>query len=208
MSSTLVGEEIVKLSKKLSKTLRHDAVKMKLNIGSDGRVALDELLRHQMFKGYTMGDILNVVEGNDKKRFEIAEVEGVQTIRAAQGHTIKTVEDSELLTEVTDPTEIQVCIHGTYKSALASILEHGLNRMKRNHIHMASGLPGEGGVISGMRSSCQVIIYIDVAKAMEAGVRFFKSSNGVILTQGLNDSGVLPPEFIQEVVERAKKPRV
>lgn len=181
---------------------------MKLNIGTDGRVDLNELLRHQLFRGYTVDDILMVVEGNDKKRFEISEVNGIQTIRAAQGHTIKTIEDSELLTEVADPSEIPVCIHGTYKSVLPLILEHGLNRMKRNHIHMAGGIPGDDGVISGMRSSCQVVLYIDVPGAMAAGVKFYKSSNDVILTQGINDSGVLPPEFIQEVVERAKKPKV
>lgn len=87
-------------------------------------------------------------------------------------------------------------------------MENGLNRMKRNHIHMACGIPGEDEVISGMRGSCQAVIYIDVASAMAAGIKFFKSSNGVILTQGINDSGVLPSEFFQEVVERGKRAKV
>ena len=47
--------------------------------------------------------------------------------------------------------------------------------MKRNHIHFAAGELGTDGVISGMRSSAQVYIYIDVHKAMENGIQFFRS---------------------------------
>ena len=39
--------------------------------------------------------------------------------------------------------------------------------MNRNHIHFASGLLGENGVISGMRSSCEICIYIDLEKALK-----------------------------------------
>jgi len=46
-------------------------------------------------------------------------------------------------------------------------MESGLNRMARNHIHLAIGLPGDG-VISGMRSSCQVVIDINMTKAMHS----------------------------------------
>jgi 2'-phosphotransferase len=45
-------------------------------------------------------------------------------------------------------------------------MKNGLNKMARNHIHMAVGLPGKAGVISGMRDSCQVVIEINLAKAM------------------------------------------
>lgn len=207
MSRTGSDQDIVRLSKKLSKTLRHAAVEMGLKIGSDGNVLLSELLKHQMFRGVTDADIRLVVDGNDKKRFELSEIDGSTYIRAAQGHTLKCIDDAELLTEVTDPDEVPDCIHGTYKRFLPLIMEGGLNRMKRNHIHMARGIPGEDEVISGMRKSCEVVLYIDVKAAMEAGIKFYKSSNEVILTQGLNDSGILPAEFIAQVVERNKRPR-
>lgn len=38
--------------------------------------------------------------------------------------------------------------------------------MKRQHIHLAEGLPGSDGVISGMRSSSSIFIYIDIVKAL------------------------------------------
>lgn len=43
-----------------------------------------------------------------------------------------------------------VCVHGTYKRLLESILASGLKRMSRVHIHFACGLPSDGEVKSGM----------------------------------------------------------
>lgn len=42
-----------------------------------------------------------------------------------------------------------VCVHGTYKKNLELILEQGLKRMKRLHVHFSCGLPTDGEVISG-----------------------------------------------------------
>jgi len=62
-------------------------------------------------------------------------------------------------------------------------------------IHFAEGLPGKGGVISGMRKSCDIVIFVDAARAIGAGIKFWKSANGIILSDGLNGSGIIPPEF-------------
>ena len=45
---------------------------------------------------------------------------------------------------------LTVCIHGTSMNNLDLILRSGLKRMGRNHVHFATGLPTEDGVISGM----------------------------------------------------------
>ena len=58
-------------------------------------------------------------------------------------------------------------------------------------------------VISGMRNSSTVLIYIDVPAALAAGLKFFVSENGVILTEG-DDKGVLPYEFFKRVESRKK----
>jgi 2'-phosphotransferase len=42
-----------------------------------------------------------------------------------------------------------VCVHGTYRRNLDSILTSGLKRMKRLHVHFSCGLPTDGEVISG-----------------------------------------------------------
>jgi 2'-phosphotransferase len=122
-------------------------------------------------------------------------------------------------------------VHGTDERAWSLILKGGgLRRMTRNHIHFASGLPagfkslearseskadestaGEkdeaelksdtAPVISGMRMSSTVLIYIDIDAALDRGIPFFVSENGVILTEG-NEQGVLPYEFFKRVESR------
>eukprot|EP00850_Spirogloea_muscicola_P011846 SM000075S21935 [mRNA] locus=s75:152901:155125:- [translate_table: standard] len=162
------------------------------------------------------------VELDNKQRFALLEEGGQLLIRANQGHTIRSVTSEHLLQEVTDPDQIPdiplflqhfvcmghffdnpcapaaVCVHGTFSRYLESIMKTGLNRMARNHIHFAKGLPKEAGVISGMRGSCEVLIYINVKTAMKDGIRFYVSDNNVILSDGVE--GVLLPKYFKEVV--------
>lgn len=52
--------------------------------------------------------------------------------------------------------------------------------------------------ILGMRASSQILIYVDVQKAIYAGFKFWLSNNGVVLTEG-DSNGFLAPEFFQRV---------
>lgn len=105
--------------------------------------------------------------------------------------------------------------------------------MGRNHVHFATGpslesiLPphidgtdhtvqglkqlglNDGQVISGMRKDAQVLIYVDLKRALAAGCPFWRSENGVILSEGFDAAGggnegakVVPLEFFDVVVER------
>lgn len=93
-------------------------------------------------------------------------------------------------------------IHGTNHTAwqLISKDPKGLQRMKRNHIHFATGLLGEDGVISGMRGSCTVLVYVDFEKCLRDGIKFFRSENGVVLTEGVGGEGYIPKEYFRKVV--------
>ena len=71
--------------------------------------------------------------------------------------------------------------------------------MRRNHVHFAVGLPGTSGVISGMRGDVELLVYVDVAAAMVAGLQFFISSNNVVLCAG-DDQGLIAPRFFSRVV--------
>mmetsp|Transcript_15219 Transcript_15219/g.17935 ORF Transcript_15219/g.17935 Transcript_15219/m.17935 type:complete len:130 (-) Transcript_15219:934-1323(-) len=108
-----------------------------------------------------------------------------------------------LLKRISDAADerIQVCIHGTYFAAWKTIQQQGLSRMKRNHIHFASGLPEDDQVISGMRKSCQIYIFIDLPKAFSLGIKFFRSDNGVILSPGIEPQGSIPPTCFSKVIE-------
>lgn len=136
-------------------------------------------------------------------------------IRATQGHSIKTItSDTNLLTPVTLSTPSTIpttCVHGTFYGSWNAILRSGgLKRMGRNHVHFAEGptlgevgfdergekvSDDEGGVaerkevISGMRRDAQLLIYVDVKKALEEekNMEWWRSENGVILTEGVEN---------------------
>jgi 2'-phosphotransferase len=173
---------------------------------NDGYVLMSDLLSHQKYKslGVTLEEIKGIVRNNDKQRFTLArEIDAngkdVVLIRANQGHSIAVdVEMNPLLSVDQFPN---VVIHGTNNEAWKSIRVQGLSCMGRNHIHMASGKPKEDGVISGMRVSSSVLIYIDFENALSSGIKFYKSSNGVILSPG-NDLRVIPPQFFLKVEDR------
>ncbi|KAJ6259450.1 tRNA 2'-phosphotransferase [Drechslerella dactyloides] len=135
-------------------------------------------------------------------------------IRATQGHSIP-IQEGLLLAPIESNNLPSLCVHGTYYSALTLILESGgLKKMGRNHIHCAAGLPkasihpetGEEipAVLSGMRFNAEVLFYIDVEKALRDGIKFWRSDNHVILTNGREeDGGVLTMDYVIRVEDVA-----
>ena len=75
----------------------------------------------------------------------------------------------------------------------------GLSRMNRNHVHFAIGLPTDEGVISGMMDTVEVLIYLDVARALRDDMKLYISDNKVLLTEGF--AGIVPVEYFEKVVE-------
>eukprot|EP00299_Pterocystis_sp_00344_P009039 c3665_g1_i1.p1 GENE.c3665_g1_i1~~c3665_g1_i1.p1 ORF type:complete len:242 (+),score=36.08 c3665_g1_i1:75-728(+) len=183
----------------MSSVLRHQAINLGLQMRSDGYVKLNDLLQLPKFRQFSKQAVYEVVRDNDKQRFSImTDANGCEWVRANQGHTITAIDEDQLLTRIQSPSEVPICVHGTYFRSLTPITQDGLRVMKRNHIHFAPGLPGESGVISGMRKSVEVLIYIDVESAMRDGIAFFWSANRVILSSGID--GVLPPRYFAKVI--------
>lgn len=139
-----------------------------LAIDSGGWVRVQDVLSHRNFASWTAQDITRVVATNDKKRFSLRGEGPSAEIRANQGHSLEEIVDENLLQRVTDPDETPVVIHGTYRHAWDAIRGQGLSRMTRNHIHFTAGVdkPGEK-VVSGLRASAEIHIFVDVKKAME-----------------------------------------
>ncbi|KAL3872703.1 hypothetical protein ACJMK2_035910 [Sinanodonta woodiana] len=195
-------EDDIFLSKTLSFLLRHGAEKMKFKLMPGGFLYVDEILKKmKKLEGYTVEDVQRIVAQNDKQRFALQKEDGTNRlkIRANQGHTVE-VENLEL-TPITSADQVPMVLHGTYFDAWNSIKKQGLCRFKRNHIHFAAGEPGENGVISGMRSSCEVLIYIDLEKALKDGLKFYLSANRVILSPG-NEEGYIYPCYFKVVLKR------
>lgn len=76
--------------------------------------------------------------------------------------------------------------------------------MKRQHIHLATDLVTEGGSVAGKRLNREVFIYINVPKALEAGIEFFLSENGVVLTEGKD--GKISREFFSKILDKNNQP--
>ena len=194
----------VQQSKALSYALRHGAEKLKLNMTTDGFVAVSELLEKKAFRGSSLEDFQGIVANCPKQRFGIKQEAGRWFIRANQGHSIKRVENAELLIPIKSPREIPdgICIHGTYRSCLRQIEAQGLSRMKRNHIHFTPRLVTDPTrPHSGFRASCDTLIYLNVDAVLAAGIKLYISSNGVILSPG-NKDGFIPPQFFSKIVDR------
>eukprot|EP00088_Acartia_fossae_P003878 TRINITY_DN11668_c0_g1_i1.p1 TRINITY_DN11668_c0_g1~~TRINITY_DN11668_c0_g1_i1.p1 ORF type:complete len:207 (-),score=27.56 TRINITY_DN11668_c0_g1_i1:39-659(-) len=191
----------VKLSKALSWLLRHNAESQGFKLLPGGFLPVADVLKHRRFKGFSVENVINVVETCSKQRFTLKTENDQLLIRANQGHSIKTVEVE--MEEITEPELFPKVIHGTYYKSWDAIRKTGLSRMNRQHIHCAAGEPGDQGVISGMRNTCQLYIYIDIGTALQDGIKFFRSSNNVILSPG-NCDGVILPKYFKQVLDVKK----
>lgn len=57
-------------------------------------------------------------------------------------------------------------------------------------------------VLSGMRNSSTILIYVSLKKALEAGIKFWMSENGVVLSEGDAEKGLVGTNFFEKVEER------
>ncbi|XP_033638022.1 tRNA 2'-phosphotransferase 1-like isoform X2 [Asterias rubens] len=194
------GRKDVHLSKTLTYVLRHKAVELGFNINSGGYVNVDDLLSHSLFRQYTLDDIKEAVANSDKQRFTLRKCPSSEQFQicANQGHSF-VLPDLEL-TPITDVSQYPTVVHGTYLKFWDSIKTQGLSRMNRTHVHFAQGEPGESNVISGMRRSCEVMIFLNLEKALSAGLSFQVSKNGVILSSG-DANGLIHPQYFKQVIK-------
>ncbi|KAI5638229.1 RNA 2'-phosphotransferase, tpt1 / kptA family domain-containing protein [Phthorimaea operculella] len=164
----------------------------------EGYVPVDQILRHSSItqQRYKVEDIEKVVAEDKKQRFVLKKDNGKLFIKACQGHSVPLTKAEH--TSITEPIYDTV-VHGTYLNVWPSILEQGLSRCKRQHIHFAKGTPKDKSVISGLRSNVEVYIYIDLKKALDDGIKFFESENGVILTEGKD--GFLNRKYFLKVIK-------
>jgi len=195
-----------RVSRMLAALLRHRAEAERLALTPDGFAEARQIVNLSNFQrlGVTELEIERLVMvGDQKKRFALKRrtEDGVLLIRACQGHTIKSGKDDGLLVRILHPEAVGVCVHGTYMVNWLSIrASGGVSRMNRNHIHFAPRLPnGDGDVISGVREDCEVVMHLNVASVLAAGLELFRSANGVLLSPG-DARGIISLEFFENVV--------
>ncbi|GAA3062778.1 putative RNA 2'-phosphotransferase [Actinokineospora globicatena] len=165
---------IIRLSKRLSKVLRHDPGSVGVRLDSAGWVSVEELLAALAVHGTRMSRAMleRVVAENNKSRFAF-DVSGTR-IRASQGHTVAV----EL--ELPEATPPAVLYHGTVAAALDGIRAQGLLPMKRHHVHLSATTETATNV--GARRGKPVVLTVDAAAMGRDGHVFLVSANGVWLT--------------------------
>ena len=180
---TELTRDQVRLSKRLSLVLRHRPETAGLTLDPNGWVPVPALLTAL---GITRAELEVVVAGNDKSRFAVTPgPDGVDRIRASQGHSRRVAVDLDLPPAV-PPREL---FHGTPRANLASILRDGLRPRSRHHVHLSVDVPT--AIIVGQRRSTDVIVLTVAAGAMaDEGHVFHRSDNGVWLT------AIAPPHHL------------
>lgn len=172
----------IKRSKRLSLVLRHRPDSIGLTLDENGWVEVPTLLTALSEHGsaFSRDDLLRVVANDDKQRFEIDPVS--DRIRARQGHSISV----ELALEPVEPPV--VLYHGTPKRNLDSILATGLDRRKRHHVHLSADIETARRV--GRRRGEEIVLVVDAAGMAARGIVFWRTGNGVWLTESV------PPPFL------------
>ncbi|REC55872.1 RNA 2'-phosphotransferase [Chryseobacterium piscium] len=163
-----------KTSKFLSYVLRHHPELINLNLDENGWANVDELIAKSTndSQGFTFEELNEIVETNDKKRFIFNEDK--TRIRANQGHSI----DINLALIPQHPPEF--LYHGTAQGNIDSILEKGIEKRSRQHVHLSQDK--ETATKVGMRHGKPIILTINTEKMFEDGLEFYLSENNVWLT--------------------------
>lgn len=174
-----------RVSKYLSKHLRHEPEKLGLILAPGGWVEVDTLLAACASNRFPISraELDEVVATSDKQRFAFSEDR--LKIRANQGHSVEV----DLQLEPAQPPPL--LYHGTGQKCVPSIKQAGLAKMARHHVHLSPDV--EAALKVGQRHGKPVIFVIDTARMQEAGFQFFLSANGVWLVDSV------PPEFLQEM---------
>jgi putative RNA 2'-phosphotransferase len=174
-------QRTVKVSKYLSKHLRHQPERIGLVLDEAGWVEIDTLITAAKAHGFPFSrtELDHVVATNDKQRFA---VRGTR-IRASQGHS---VEVDLQLPPVSPPSYLY---HGTVGRHLDAIRGEGLLPMNRHDVHLSTDR--ETATRVGARRGRPVVISVDSGAMHRDGHEFRVSANGVWLT------AAVPPRYLR-----------
>lgn len=178
-------KQLKNISKFLSKHLRHTPEALGLTLAEGGWVKVEALLaacQKQRFP-ITLAQLQEVVAKNDKQRFAF-DATG-QSIRANQGHSV------EVDLQLEPATPPRALYHGTATDDVAIIMQEGLKRMSRHHVHLSVDIETAKKV--GTRHGVPVVFAVNAALMASEGFTFYRSANGVWLIDEV------PPKYLKRL---------
>lgn len=165
--------DLIKKSKQLAFTLRHDVEAIKSGLvdknGWADRTQIEKML------GISSSDLDQIVKDDDKQRYIFSDDK--TKIRASQGHST----NIELNLEQKRPPD--VLYHGTATRFWDSIDKIGLVKGTRQYVHLS--LDKETATKVGQRHGKPLILTIDAKAMYENGYKFYLSANNVWLTENV-----------------------
>jgi putative RNA 2'-phosphotransferase len=170
-------KETTRISKFLSLVLRHKPETIGLTLDNNSWADVGELIDKMNVHNFRVTrDILNsVVATNNKQRFFFNDDR--TKIRANQGHSIEV----ELQLKEVNPPEY--LYHGTGEKAVSSILEAGLEKRSRQHVHLSTDIATATAV--GKRHGKPKVFIVDSRQMQQDGFVFYLSENNVWLTDNV-----------------------
>lgn len=167
-------------SKILSLILRHNPQRVGIELDEHGWADVEQLISR--VKNLDMATLERIVATDEKQRYSFSEDK--KLIRANQGHSIPV--DVELA-ELKPP---EVLYHGTAEKFSASINTQGLLKMSRLYVHLSSDVETAEKV--GRRHGKPKIFLVESLKMFNDGYKFYRSVNGVWLTEHV------PAKYLKE----------
>lgn len=168
-------QDLVKKGKHLSFLLRHDK---EYQFDKHGYREVKDLVKNH---GFTKQELIEIVETNDKQRYEFDLTKS--KIRARQGHSVEINVD---LQEALPPDSL---FHGTAIRFLDSIREKGILKMSRNYVQLSENIDTATEV--GRRHGKPVVLGVDTKTMREDGIKFYLSNNNVWLTEFVDRKYIL-----------------
>jgi len=162
-------KDLIGKSKFLSLVLRHCPDQANLTLDVNGWTPVADVLQNCRI---TRAELDEIIATNDKKRFELSPDN--LSIRACQGHSVQV--DLGLNPAIPPAT----LYHGTCASAVQPILQSGLLKMNRTHVHLSPDFPT--AVKVGSRHGTPVVLEVNAKQMVADGIVFYLSTNGVWLT--------------------------
>lgn len=172
-------------SKALSYVLRHSPETLNLTMDTHGWVSVNELLANfsKQYHFLSFESLELVVAENNKKRFAFNDDK--TRIRASQGHSLKFLEMD--YTPIEPP---EFLYHGTSTNVVTQIKAEGIKKQSRQYVHLSHEKETAQNV--GSRHGKPFILVVLAKKMYDNGFEFFKSANGVWLTDHV------PTEYLSE----------
>ena len=170
-------KQLKHISKFMSLVLRHRPEEIGLTLDENGWANVEELINRMNAKGADANKAIIelIVATNDKKRFAFNEDKTM--IRASQGHSI------EVELDLQPTTAPDLLYHGTAERSVAGILQSGIQKQSRQHVHLSETIETAKAV--GSRHGRPVIFIIDAKQMQADGLVFYLSANKVWLSDDI-----------------------